>query len=109
MMDLAQLQGIEAALRYILSQGPDAINHLVAILTAIKNGAGAFGAIAGLLLQWSALGAIVDQLLALIGSGATIVEIAKAIADLAAAVGISSELVIQFLQLLGYFLLGVSL
>ena len=78
-------------------------------MTAIKNGAGAFGAIAGLLLQWSALGAIVDQLLALIGSGATIVEIAKAIADLAAAVGISSELVIQFLQLLGYFLLGVSL
>lgn len=107
-MNLAQLQGIEAALRYIFSQGPDAINHLVAILTAIKNGAGAFGALA-VLLQWPALGAILDQLLALIGSGATIVEIAKAIADLAAAVGISSELVIQLLQLLGYFLLGVSL
>ena len=108
-MDLTQLQGIEQALNYIFSFGPDAISQVIAILTAIKNGAASLGAIAVLLHQWPALGAIVDQLLLLIGSGATAIEIAKTIADFATKLGISSELVIQLLQLLGYLLMGFSL
>lgn len=108
-MDLTQFQGIEQALNYIFSFSPDAISHLIEILTAINNGAASLGAIAVLLHQWPALGAIVDQLLILIGSGATAIEIAKAIADFAATLGISSELVIQLLQLIGYLLIGFSL
>ena len=108
-MDLTQVQGIEQALNYIFSFGPDAIYNLIAILTAIKNGAASLGAVAVLLHQWPALGAIVDQLLILIGSGATAIEIAKAIADFAATLGISSELVIQFLQLISYFLIDFGL
>ena len=108
-MDLTQVQGIEQSLNYIFSIGPDAIYNLIAILTAIKNGAASLGAIAVLLHQWPALGVIVDQLLILIGSGANVIEIAKAIADFTATVGISSELVIQFLQLLSYFLIGFGM
>jgi hypothetical protein len=104
-MDSAQIQGIEQALNYILNQGPDALTHLITILETIKNGAGSLGAIAMLILQAPAFAAIADQLLALIGSGATIVEIAKAIADLAATVGISTELIIQLLELLGHLIL----
>ncbi len=104
-MDSLQIQAIEQALNYIQNQGPDAIEHLTTILQAINQGIGSLGAISLFILQWPALTGVADQLLILINAGVSMTEIATILASFATTIGVPVELIIQFLHLLGGFLL----
>ncbi len=105
-MDALQLQAaIEQILNYIFSQGPDAIQQLIEILQMIAQGAASLGAIATLIAKSPVLIEVVNQLLALISSGAGIPEMASALVELVATLGISAEALIHLLQMIGGFLL----
>jgi hypothetical protein len=104
-MDALQLQAvIEQILNSIFSQGPDAIQHLVKVLQMIAQGATSLGAIATLIAKFPILIEVVNQLLALIISGAGIPEIVSALVELVATLGISSEALIHLLQMISGFL-----
>jgi hypothetical protein len=104
-MNTLQLQtAIEQILNYIFSQGPDALAHLTTLLQMIANGATSLGAIALFIAKTPALVEVVNQLLALISSGAGISEIASAIAELATVLGVSANALIHLLQMIASFL-----
>lgn len=101
-MDIGQLQvAIEQFLNLLQSQGPLAMQGFVALLTAIKAGASSIGAIATLVAHYPVLTQVIDKLIVLINSGATMPEIAAAIAELASSLSISSEAILNLLYLLG--------
>jgi hypothetical protein len=101
-MDVTQLQAaIEQFLSFIQSQGPLAMNALVVLLTAVKTGADSVGAVATLISHYPVLAQVIDKLIVLINSGASITEIAAAIAELATSLGLSSEALLNLLYMLG--------
>uniref|UniRef100_A0ACD5GN74 Uncharacterized protein n=1 Tax=Desertifilum tharense IPPAS B-1220 TaxID=1781255 RepID=A0ACD5GN74_9CYAN len=105
-METAQLQiDIEQVLSLILNQSSEVIAHLTAILQSIVQGAGILGGIATLVSRSPALVEMANQLLALISAGATIPEIAAALAEFANTVGVSAQAIMSLLQLLASLLL----
>lgn len=101
-MDVTQLQSaIEQFLNFVQQQGPTAMQSLVALLTAIKAGAASIGAIATLISHYPVLTQIIDKLIALISSGASIPEIAATIAEFASSVGLSADALMNLLYLIG--------
>jgi hypothetical protein len=105
-MELLQFQAvIEQFLNYIFSQGPEAIEHLTAILQMIVNGATSVGSVAVIVAKSPALVEVSTQLLALITSGAGIPEIAATLAEFVSTMSISIEALIHLLQLIGSLLL----
>lgn len=97
---------IAQILDYIHTQGPNAIAQLEILLEALKVGVVSAAALFGLVAQVNTVIEIISQLIALIGSGAGITEIATAMSSLASSLGLSIEALIQILQIIGGFLLA---
>ncbi|MBD2038585.1 hypothetical protein H6F76_26890 [Leptolyngbya sp. FACHB-321] len=101
-MDTSQLQiAIEQFLNFIQSQGPIVMHAFVALLIAIKTGAASIGAIATLISHYPVLTQVINKLIVLINSGASIPEIAAAIAEFATSVGASADLLLKLLYTIG--------
>lgn len=101
-MDIAQLQAaVEQALNYIQDQGPHAMESFLAVLGSIKAGADSINFISILIAKYPALTQVVDKLIALIQSGASIPEIAEALAEFASGLSISTEALINLLYMIG--------
>lgn len=102
LMDTSQLQvAIEQFLSFIQSQGPTVMHAFVALLMAIKTGAASIGAIATLISHYPVLTQVIDKLIALINSGASIPEIAAVIAEFATSVGVSTDALLSLLYTIG--------
>lgn len=101
-MDVAQLQiAIEQFLNLVQSHGPMVMKSFVTLLIAIKTGAASIGAIATLVSSYPALIHVVDKLIALINAGASIPEIAGAIAESATSLGVSADALLHLLYAIG--------
>lgn len=97
-MDITQ---IEQALTFIQNQGSGTFEHLADILQAITNGVLSISAISAFVAKWPTLGEVMNQLVVLISSGASIPEIATALAEFASIVGLPIEALANFLYMLG--------
>ncbi|HBK98739.1 MAG TPA: hypothetical protein DD001_16175 [Microcoleaceae bacterium UBA10368] len=104
---------IAQILDYVLTQGPDAIMQLTALLTALKAGVGSVALLCDLVAQVPAITAtlpavteIISQLIALISSGAGITEIATVLGQLATSLGLSIETIVHVLQMVGALLVA---
>ncbi|WP_088889965.1 hypothetical protein [Leptolyngbya ohadii] len=101
-MDVSQLQiAIEQFLNLIQSHGPAVMQGFVALLTAIKTGATSIGALATLISNYPALTQVIDKLIVLLNSGATIPEISATIAELSASLGLSTQALLDLLYMVG--------
>lgn len=100
-MDITQAKAtIETILNNILTSSPDAITYLEQILTSTKNGVGLVGGVATLISQHPAIMQFAQKLLYLLNSGISVHEITIPLIQIATNLGLSLELVIQFLQIL---------
>lgn len=100
-MSIAHLQVLlEQTLNHIQQQGPGALEHLASILQTIHDGANTVGSLATILATYPTLSQIIEKMIVLIQSGASIPEIAAAIAEFASTIGISTEAIASLLYLI---------
>lgn len=101
-MDIQQFQPIiEQLLNQLLAQSPNVIEHLKNILMMIINGVNLIGIIGVLIAQYPEITILATKLLSLISAGASIHEIVIALVNLANSMGLSLQVVVQLLQILG--------
>lgn len=91
---------IEKSLDLILSQGPEAIEHLKTVLALIAAGTHTIAAVSALVAQYPVISEAAAQLLTLLIGGAGITEIAAALAQFATGGGVAIEAIIQLLQII---------
>jgi len=99
-MDIVHIQPIvDQFLTSLQNQGPQALNALLHALQIIKTGFFAIGSVAGAFSQSPIIAHSIDEIILLIQSGAAIPDIAAALSQLATALGISVEALIQIITM----------
>ncbi len=91
---------LEKSIDLILSQAPEAIEHLKTVLALIAAGAHTIAAVSTLLAQYPVISQAAAEVLTLLNGGAGITQISAALAQFATSGGITIEAIIQLLQII---------
>lgn len=106
-MDILQFQPIlEKLLNHILTQSPNTIEQVKHILIMIIQGVHLVGTLGTIISQHPELTILASKLLDLILAGASIHEIVIALVNFANSLGLSLELIVQLLQIIGGMLVA---